>query len=50
MKKTHLALLLFFSLFTFSMSSCSINEDDELFTETQLTGNEADDPALPDDD
>ncbi len=50
MKKTHLLLALFLSLFTLSMTSCSVNEEDEFLMETQATGNEADDPALPDDD
>ena len=50
MKKAHLLLLFFLGIMTFTMSSCSVDEDDEIFTETKATGNEADDPAFPDDD
>ncbi len=50
MKKIHVLFFLFMGILTMSMSSCSINEEDEFLTEIQATGGEDDDPALPDDD
>jgi hypothetical protein len=50
MKKTRFLLLFALWAMTFTISSCTIEEDELFFEETRATGNEADDPALPEDD